>query len=384
MRVVLCSPGFPPQIGGAETWARGVFAGLAARGHEVRVVAGRAPGVAADEERDGVRVLRARGSGRAGLARAVAAQLRAWRPDVAVAQFAALPPGVVAARALGIPAVAIVHDLYGIADSVRHRGVVRGTVRTLALEQWMRVLAPDGFLTCSASTGLRLAALRPDRPVTVVPSGADHLPPGAALPRDPRALLFVGRLVASKGVEDLIDAVAILRGDGIGARLTVVGTGPQEAALRERAKPLAGAVRFAGRVDDARLERELRSSAALVLPSRREGWGLVLTEAAARGTPYVAYDIPAVREQHETVGGGVLVAPGAGRLAAALRCLLADSQALAELGRRGQAAAATLTWARSAAVAEAALQAAIDGPRPAVSVSRPARRAARRGTCAPR
>ena len=47
-----------------------------------------------------------------------------------------------------------------------------------------------------------------------------------------------------------------------------------------------------------------------MLPSRREGWGLVLTEAVARGLPYVAYDIPAVREQHEIAGGGRLVPPG--------------------------------------------------------------------------
>jgi glycosyltransferase involved in cell wall biosynthesis len=357
MRVLLCSPRFAPQLGGAETWTREVARGLAARGHAVRAVSRAAPGVAPRDRRDGVEVLRATG-GRTGLSRAVAAHARAWGPDAILAQYAALPAAVTAARALRIPVLAIVHDFYGLRDSVRMRGLATGLARTMALEQWMRALAPDGFLVPSHATAARLASLAGSRPVTVVPAGADHLPGGTDVPRDRTQLLFVGRLVPSKGVDDLVDAMATLRARSLRCRLVVIGTGPDAARLASRASPLGDAVRFAGSLDDATLDREIRRSLALLLPSRREGWGLALTEAASRGTAYIAYDVPAVREQHGLLGGGVLVPADPAALAEAIAGFVRVPALAAELGGRGRAAAASLSWARAAAVVESAIGAA--------------------------
>jgi glycosyltransferase involved in cell wall biosynthesis len=361
MRVLLCTPRFAPQVGGAETWTRGVACGLARRTHAVRVVAGAASQIPPRERRDGLDVFRAAG-GRAGLWRAVARQSSAWRPDAVLAQYAALPPAVIAARALRIPVLAIVHDFYGLADSVRMRGLVTGVTRTVALEQWMRVLPPDGFLVPSRATAARLASLARARPVTVVPAGADHLPSSCEVPREVAQLLFVGRLVRSKGVDDLLDTMIRLRAAGLHCRLVVVGTGPEAARLAARAAPMGDAVRFAGAVDDAALDLEMRRSLALLLPSRREGWGLAVTEAASRGTAYVAYDVPAVREQHELLGGGLLVPPDRDALANAISELLRDPSLARALGRRGRAAAARLSWDRAAAAVEAAMVAAAASP----------------------
>ena len=103
------------------------------------------------------------------------------------------------------------------------------------------------------------------------------------------------------------------------------------------------------------------------MPSTREGWGLAITEAAARGVPYVAYDIPAVREQHELLQGGLLVAPRPQALAHGIERLLEDTALARRLGEHGRHQAAQLTWARSAEVAEAAIRQAVDRMRSATS-----------------
>jgi glycosyltransferase involved in cell wall biosynthesis len=269
----------------------------------------------------------------------------------------------VAARRARVPCVGIFHDVYGFGESVRIKGPLRGMARTLGLEQWLRVVRPDAFLTPSGATAARLGGLAGNRPVTAVPAGADHLGPAEPAERDAHQLVFVGRLVPQKGVGDILEAVAALRSRGRECQILVIGEGPMRPTLEERARALGAAVRFTGAVSDARLDHEIRRSLALVLPSRREGWGLAVTEAASRGTPYIAYDIPAVREQHERLRGGLLVRPGPEPLAAAIEELLCDPAHAQRLGHHGRQVAAAMTWARAAAVVEQAIAAARAGTR---------------------
>src|SRR5207237_8707687 len=121
-----------------------------------------------------------------------------------------------------------------------------------------------------------------------------------------------------------VEAIGLLARRGTPVTARVVGEGPQEPALRRRATELDVAVRLVGRLDDAELDRTIRGASVLALPSTREGWGLAVTEAAARGVPYVAYDIPAVREQHLVLGGGLLVPPRPTALAEGIERLLED------------------------------------------------------------
>ena len=224
----------------------------------------------------------------------------------------------------------------------------------------MRLVRPDAFLANSTSTARLLEPLASGRSITVVPPGADHLPPTAERDDEERSgIVFVGRLVRRKGVADLIEAVRTLRARGIDAKATVVGDGPEAASLRQLARDLVGEVRFAGRVGDEDLASAIRASAVLALPSTREGWGLAITEAAARGTPYVAYDIPAVREQHERLQGGQLVDPAPASLANALERMLRDPTDARRLGEQGRAAAATMTWADAGQTVEGAIRNAI-------------------------
>ena len=172
--------------------------------------------------------------------------------------------------------------------------------------------------------------------------------------------MFVGRLVPQKGVADILEAVARLRSRGHGCEVVIVGDGPARPSLESRARELGAAVRFEGSVPDTDLDRTIACSSALLLPSRREGWGLAVTEAASRGTAYIAYDIPAVREQHERLRGGLLVDPGPQALAAGIQRLLEDPALSERLGRHGQEIAASMTWAGAAAVIEGAVATAVE------------------------
>ena len=121
--------------------------------------------------------------------------------------------------------------------------------------------------------------------VDVVGEGTDAAGPTAT----PPFALFVGRHIPDKRLDALPPALAAARVAVPRLEAIVAGSGPETDAARRAAEAsgVAGAVRFAGRVPDAELERFMREAAVLVNPSAREGFGLVVAEAASHGTPSV-------------------------------------------------------------------------------------------------
>jgi glycosyltransferase involved in cell wall biosynthesis len=186
-------------------------------------------------------------------------------------------------------------------------------------------------------------------PVDVIPWGVDvdrfGPRPDAAHPAgNPLRALFVGQMRPYKGLGNLLMAVA---GDSR-IHLTVVGSGPLEAAYREQAQALgAHNVEFLGRVPDDELSRLYLESGCIVLPSvsRGEAFGLVLLEGMAAGCVPVASDLPGVRD----VAGptGVLVPPGeVPALRRALVELAMDPARARRLGRESQGRAVDMGWGR--------------------------------------
>lgn len=168
-------------------------------------------------------------------------------------------------------------------------------------------------------------------------------------PGAPRDLLYVGALEPRKGVDVLAQAFALARSRGLRAGLRVVGAG-------RLASQVAGVdgIRLLGPLDDRGLDAEYRQALALVLPSRLEGFGLPPLEAALRGIPSVLSDLAVFAE---TLGGAALTVPVGDEdaLADALLRIERDQALRERIAAAAGAAAAALTWERTAAGIHAAL-----------------------------
>lgn len=155
---------------------------------------------------------------------------------------------------------------------------------------------------------------------------------------DGKRLLFVGRLAAVKGVAVLLDALLHLKDTHPDVALTLIGDGPERAALETKCKELGleQQVTFLGYQNQSAVAAALADHDIFVLPSFAEGVPVVLMEAMAAGRPVVTTRIAGVPELVEDGVSGILVPPGnQDALGTALETLL-SSTALATMGAAGR------------------------------------------------
>lgn len=107
-------------------------------------------------------------------------------------------------------------------------------------------------------------------------------------------VVFAGRHIPEKRVPALVAAMAVVHARAPSLRCDIYGDGPERASVEAaiRAERLERVVTVRGFVDSAVVDSALRSATCMVLPSRREGYGMVVVEAAARGTPSVVVSEP--------------------------------------------------------------------------------------------
>lgn len=201
--------------------------------------------------------------------------------------------------------------------------------RTVGLVAWALqrgAVALTPTATChSELSARRLRAEGLRRPPLVSPgliSGRDRVDvvPEAATPP---YLVYVGRHIQDKRVDTLPAALAWARRELPGLRAVILGEGPERAAVEAavEAAGVADAVDLPGFVSEEALRDAIGGAAVLVNPSRREGYGLVVVEAAAFGTPVVLADDPgnaSVELVTEDVNGFVAPSTDPAELGAAI------------------------------------------------------------------
>lgn len=260
------------------------------------------------------------------------------------------------ARLRGIPIVAIVHHLrssepWTPAARLLYRAVERAYLRGV-----------DGFVFNSQATRAAVDALvGSGKPFVVAPPGGDRLGlvpvSGDVRARagqpGPLRVLFVGSLIARKGLHVLLEALVALPAGSWS--LEVIGEAARDAPYAARVRRqiarlgLDESVSLRGATDDRTLVETLRRSHVLAGPSAYEGFGIAYLEAMAFGLPVLACaagGAPEVVVEGET---GYLIPPGSpALLAERLRSLGLDRDLLARLGVAARARAlAQPQWADS-------------------------------------
>lgn len=174
------------------------------------------------------------------------------------------------------------------------------------------------FLSNSDFTWQRFLAFNPGfehTPHITVPLGVDVIDDGPALPpRDPPAILMLGRLSSSedyKGHREMIQAWPFVLKRIPRAELWIAGDGSLRADLQAmiRSSALDERVRFWGEVSEAQKQDLLAQCSALALPSRGEGFGVVYLEAMRLGRPCLVSTIDAGREVVNPPEAGLAVHP---------------------------------------------------------------------------
>jgi glycosyltransferase involved in cell wall biosynthesis len=342
---------FPYTVGGAERWYRNLGERLAAEGHDVTYLTLRQWTRGEPGEVPGVRVvtagprmeLYASGGRRRVLPPLVFGAGVLWhllrrggRYDVV--HTASFPYFSLLAAALVRPLrrfqlVVDWHELWSREYWREYLGPVGGRIGRAVQGLCLRV--PQRAFCFSQVHARRLRAAPVNGALTVLEGEyAGSLEAREPLPAEP-VVVFAGRHIPEKRVPALVPALALARERIPELRGEIFGDGPErEEVLRLRAEHgLEEALEVAGFVNAERVESSLARALCMVLPSRREGYGLVVVEAAALGTPSVVVADPDnAAADLVSEGENGYIAPSASPedLAAAIERVHADGHVLRE------------------------------------------------------
>jgi glycosyltransferase involved in cell wall biosynthesis len=216
-----------------------------------------------------------------------------------------------------------------------------------------RVHRRNQYVTVSLPSAKDLTSLgvNPSH-IAVVRNGLDEAPaqtlsvPRSATPR----VAVLSRLVPHKQIEDALDAIAELRPRLPDVHLDILGGGWWEQRLVEHAALLgvSDAVTFHGHVDDDTKHHVLQQSWVHVLPSRKEGWGLAVTEAAQHAVPTIGYRSSGGLTDSIVDGVTGLLVDDHAELVDGLERLLSDQVLREQLGAKAQTRSGEFSWRQSA------------------------------------
>ncbi len=361
-----------PQGGGSERYLERVGAELARSGVKVTFRTAGYPGAPAVESRAGMRV--SRGGGRLSVyPRAMAAILAA---RFGRGPLAGIDPDVVIDTQNGIPffarwvsrapVVVLVHHCHKRQWPVA--GVLMGKVGWF-IESWLspRVHRDAQYLTVSLPSAEDLVSLGVDaQRVAVVRAGTDPSPfalPDEQVDPDARRLCVLSRLVPHKQIEHALEVMGRISASHPDVMLDVIGDGWWSEELRAKASELGidDRVVFHGHVSEERKHQLLAGASVHLMPSRTEGWGLAVIEAAGYGVPTVGYR--SSRGLTDSVVDGVtgVLVDNIDELAAVTAQLLDEQSWRHELGDKARERAGGYSWAAAAAGVNQVLAAAVAG-----------------------
>jgi glycosyltransferase involved in cell wall biosynthesis len=343
---------FPHTVGGAERWYRALAEALVRAGHEVTYLTRRQwPRGEQPDAPAGARVVAVSSDGPLYTAdgrRSVGPPVRFGagvlrhlerngdRYDaVHTASFPYFSLlAAAAARSHGYRVVVDWHELWTRAYWREYLGPATGDLGWLVQRACVAVPQRAFCFSRLHERRLREEGLSGDLTVLEGEYAGDARPPEDPVAVEP-VVVFAGRHIAEKQVPKLVPALAEARKRIPDLSAEILGDGPDRETVRRRIEELnlERSVALPGFVGAAQVDAALAGAMCMVLPSRREGYGLVVIEAAARGTPSVVVEGPdnAATELVEEGENGVIAASASpGDLAAAIEKVHAAGTGLRE------------------------------------------------------
>ncbi|MDQ0613773.1 glycogen(starch) synthase [Microbacterium sp. W4I4] len=367
LRVALIASSYAPHVGGVEEHVAQVARALDAHGHVVEVWTVDRGERTQDSAPFPVRYLPTPLPARSisamlryattaiGARRRWAAAAGDLRPDVLVVQCFG-PNGIYALRLhrrTGIPLVVVSHgETLGDDNGAFVRSRQLRTALREALSTASAHAAPSRYVLDDLTA--RFGAGEG----TIIPNGVAPLPRLGSVVRADDLIIAVGRLGRMKGFDLLIDAIT--RVDG--ARLEIVGGGPERDALQQQIDEagLSDRVRLVGARDAAGVAERIAAATAVVVPSRSESFGIVALEAWRGGAPLIVTSRGGAAEFVQDGEGGLLVDPlDIDALADAMRRMLDDAGLRERLARKGAERVKAFSWPRVALLYEMMLDAIV-------------------------
>ena len=213
---------------------------------------------------------------------------------------------------------------------------------------YLRAYRKTPVLTFSESTARDLQRLGFTGDITTVPVGIEPI----RRPDQPKSsepsFVYVGRLAPSKRVHEIIEAFALFRQASGNGRLLLIGNGPPSYVRRLlRLASRLGVSQFielCGWLRGPAKHKRMAEAHALLMASAREGWGLVVTECNACGTPAVVYDVPGLRDSVRHLKTGLVVSPDPRSLADGMLRLTGNPDLYQRLQEAGLRWSRTLTY----------------------------------------
>jgi teichuronic acid biosynthesis glycosyltransferase TuaC len=268
--------------------------------------------------------------------------LHSREPVHLIHAHAALPCGHAAmllSKSMGIPYVVTIHGL-----DVFNRCFQNGAAARWRKNNSQRVYAGAEKVICVSEKVRQLLTAEDNPPANsdVAYNGTDteFFTPGG-VPEQAPTILMVGNLMASKGHELVLRAVARIRNSHPDLRCTIIGEGADRSRFIALAQDLNiyHRIDFLGRRSRREVAAAMRSCSVFVLPSRYEGLGCVYLEAMACGKPVIACRGQGIDEiVHHGSNGWLIPVDGLEELVEALRSLLANANLRATIGEAARKA----------------------------------------------
>jgi glycosyltransferase involved in cell wall biosynthesis len=350
-----------PLGGGSETYIENIAEQLCARGHRMTIVCAHYRGAARRETRGSVEFVRRGGrltvyawaallyiAGALGIG--PLSRRRRGRPDVIIDVGNGLP--FLSPLYARVPVIELVHHVHR-----EQWPVVMGPAMARFgwwVESWLapRVYRRCRYVTVSEASRADLVELGVDADrISVIHNGTPPVT-GEPTPRQTRPnLVVLCRLVPHKRVEVAMRAVAALAPRWPELTLTVAGQGWWEPNLREFARELGigDRLHFAGYVTEEAKHQLFSQAWVALTPSLKEGWGLTIVEAGARGTPTVAMAGAGGVAEAVIDGESGLLAIDEAHFIALVGQLLADDARREAMGVIAAKHAQSFTWEESGA-----------------------------------